>query len=55
MLSAEKTWEAEGLKLDLVEPMRKWTILYEGPMVHQVNKTRHQVKLEVSQVPLKGL
>ena len=44
----EKSWEAEGLKLDLIEPMKKWSITYQGPMVHQVNKTIHQVELEVS-------
>jgi len=44
----EESWEAEGLKLDLIEPMKKWSISYEGPMVHQVNKTTHQVKLEAT-------
>ena len=48
LFADEESWEAEGLKLDLIEPMKKWSISYEGPMVHQVNKTTHQVKLEVS-------
>ena len=48
LFADEESWEAEGLKLDLIEPMKKWSITYEGPMVHQVNKTTHHVKLEVS-------
>lgn len=43
--SNEKSWEAEGLKLDMIEPMKKWTVHYEGSMVHQANKTTHHVQL----------
>ena len=42
-----EAWEAEGLKLDMIEPMKKWTVHYEGSMVHQANKTTHHVQLSV--------
>ena len=48
LFTDEESWEAEGLKLDMIEPMRKWSVSYEGSMVHQVNKTKHYVKLSVS-------
>ena len=48
LFTDEDSWEAEGLKLDMIEPMRKWSVSYEGSMVHQVNKTKHYVKLSVS-------
>ena len=44
----EKSWEAEGLKLDLVEPMKKWNISYEGQMINKDTKKAHEVNLEVS-------
>ena len=47
---AEESWETEGLKLNLVEPMKKWSLSYEGRMVHQVNKTSHVVKLQAEYV-----
>ena len=47
LFTDEKSWEAEGLKLDMIEPMKKWTVHYEGSMVHQANKTTHHVQLSV--------
>ena len=46
-LDSEESWHADGLKLDLVTPMKRWNVSYEGPMVHQATGKVHQVKLKV--------
>lgn len=43
----EDSWHAEGLQMDLVDPMKKWKLAYEGPMIHQSHGTSHQVTLKV--------
>jgi hypothetical protein len=43
----EDTWSAEGLSLDLKEPMKRWSISYQGPMVNQATRKTHQVTLKV--------
>lgn len=48
--TTEDTWEAEGLKLDLVEPMKKWSIKYQGPMVHQSRGTTHLIDLQAEYI-----
>jgi len=42
----DDSWDAEGLKLDLVEPMKRWTVRYEGDVVHQETGQLHKLKLE---------
>jgi len=42
----DTTWEAEGLKLTMVEPMKRWTVEYEGPMIHQESGKTHQISLK---------
>ena len=45
----ETTWHAEGLKMDLVEPMKKWRVTYQGEMIHQTTGKVHKVDLNVRQ------
>ena len=33
--------------MKMVEPMRKWTVFYDGEMIHQSTKERLKVKLQV--------
>lgn len=41
----ESTWHAEGLRLDLIEPMKRWSVKYEGDMIHQKTGQVHRVCL----------
>ena len=41
------TWESEGLRIQVKEPMKKWTVSYSGPMLHQQTKEQYQVNLKV--------
>ena len=34
--------------MDLVEPMKKWKVTYQGDMVHQASGKVHKVDLNVS-------
>jgi hypothetical protein len=43
----EKSWDAGGLKLELITPMKRWSISYEGTMIHQTTGKAHQVNLKV--------
>ncbi len=46
ILDTDETWSAGGLKLDLVDPMKKWSINYVGPMIHQETGKTHQMVLK---------
>jgi hypothetical protein len=48
LLEVDDSWHAEGLKLDLVDPMKRWTVRYEGDVVHQATGKVHKLKLDVS-------
>ena len=43
----ETSWDAGGLKLELITPMKRWSISYEGTMIHQTTGKAHQVNLKV--------
>ena len=36
--------------MDLVEPMKKWSLQYHGPMVHQSQGTTHQIELKAEYI-----
>jgi len=46
--STDKPWHAEGLEIDMVEPMKQWTVKYEGNLVHQKTKKVYKCKLETT-------
>ena len=49
LLSAtDKPWHAEGLEIDMVEPMKQWTVKYEGDLIHQKTKKVYKCKLETT-------
>lgn len=35
-------WTASGLKFEMIEPMKKWRVTFDGPLKHRISgKTRH--------------
>ena len=46
--ATDKPWHAEGLEIDMVEPMKQWTVKYEGDLIHQKSKKVYKCKLETT-------
>ena len=46
--ATDKPWHAEGLEIDMVEPMKQWTVKYEGDLIHQKTNKVYKCKLETT-------
>ena len=51
-IGTDKTWESEGLEISMVEPMKKWTVTYDGPMINRDTGEKHNVVIKVNHVVL---
>ena len=47
-IGTDKTWESEGLEISMVEPMKKWTITYDWPMMKRDTGEKHNVVIKVN-------
>ena len=40
-------WESNGLTSKVKEPLKRWSVTYEGLMVHQTTGKLHKVEIDV--------